>query len=76
MGDTALGMARPALSDAGTGPVSRHSRKPGRFIPSGPRRDRPGSLPRSSADQRERRGETTRKRGFGRCCEEYSLIHE
>ena len=57
MGDTALGMARPALSDAGTGPVSRHSRKPGRFIPSEPRRDRPGSLPRSSADQRERDGE-------------------
>ena len=35
------------------------------------RRDRPGS-PGSSADQ----SETTRKRGFGRCCEEYSLIHE
>ena len=34
-------------------------------------RDRPGPV-----QIRVRDGETTRKRGFGRCCEEYSLIHE
>ena len=76
MGDTALGMARPALSLmpaparcrdilANRDDLSRLGR--GEIA-----RDRcPGPV-----QIRERRGETTRKRGFGRCCEEYSLIHE